>query len=72
MGERTEVNLRGIRAKLAFSFAKLYYFHIFSHMSFKGVIKQAGYYISPGHHVAGTKLQILVCFSSNFLAIIVR
>ena len=33
--------------------------------------KQAGCYISPGHHDADTKLQIPVCFSSNFLAIIV-
>ena len=31
--------------------------------------KQAGCYISPGHHVADTKLQILVRFSSNFVAI---
>ena len=33
--------------------------------------KQAGCHISPGHHVASTELQILVRFSSNFLAIIV-
>ena len=31
--------------------------------------KQACCYISPGHHVSDTELQILVCFSSNFLAI---
>ena len=31
--------------------------------------KQAGCYISPGHHVADTELQILVRFSSNFVAI---
>ena len=31
--------------------------------------KQAGCDISPGHHVADTELQILVRFSSNFVAI---
>ena len=31
--------------------------------------KRAGCYISPGHHIADTELQILVCFSSNFVAI---
>ena len=31
--------------------------------------KQAGRYISPGHQVADTEPQILVCFSSNFVAI---
>ena len=30
--------------------------------------KQAGGYISPGHHVADTELQILARFSSNFVA----
>ena len=58
----------GIRAKLEFSFAE-YYFHIFSHGTFKGRHKQAGCYISPGHHVADTELQILVRFSSNLVAI---
>jgi len=31
--------------------------------------KQAGSYIFPGHHVADTELQILVRFSSNFVAV---
>ena len=31
--------------------------------------KQAGRYISPGHHIVDIELQILVCFSSNFVAI---
>ena len=31
--------------------------------------KQAGCYTSSGHHVADTELQILVHFSSNFIAI---
>ena len=31
--------------------------------------KQAGVYISPGHHVAETELQILVRISSNFVAV---
>ena len=31
--------------------------------------KQAGCYISPGHHAADTELQILVRFSLNFVAI---
>ena len=40
-GQRTEVNLRGIRAKLEFSFANTT-FTFFSHVIFKGVInKQA-------------------------------
>ena len=30
--------------------------------------KQAGVFISPGHHVADTELQILARFSSNFVA----
>ena len=30
--------------------------------------KQAGYYISPGHHVAETEL-LLVSISSNFVAV---
>ena len=33
--------------------------------------KQAGRYISPGHHVADTKRQILVRFSSNLVAIFI-
>ena len=41
-----------------------YYFHIFSHVSFKGNIN-----ISPGHHVADTEFQILVRISSNFVAV---
>ena len=32
--------------------------------------KQACSYMSPGHHIANTKLQILARFSSNFVAII--
>ena len=32
--------------------------------------KQAGRYISPGHHIANTELQILVRSSLNFIAII--
>ena len=38
-------------------------------MSFKRCHKQAGWYISPGHHVAETELQILVRISSNFVAV---
>ena len=53
--------MRGIRAKLVFSFAKF---------KLRELHKQAGCYISPSHHVADTKLQILVPFSSNFLGII--
>ena len=30
--------------------------------------KQAGVFISPGHHVANTELQILARFSSNVVA----
>ena len=33
--------------------------------------KQAGCCISPSHHVANTELQILVYFSSNFVAIFI-
>ena len=46
-----------------------YYFHIFQSRDLQRCHKQAGCCISPGHHVADTELQILVCFSSNFLAI---
>ena len=42
MGQRTGVNLRGIRAKLEFSFVNTTFTLIFSHTCFKGVInKQA-------------------------------
>ena len=46
---------------------------LFSHFQSRELercYKQEGLYISPGHHIADTELQILVRFSSNFFAII--
>ena len=57
----------GIRAKLEFSFANTTF--TFQSRDLQRCHKQAGCYISPGHHVADTELQILVRFSSNFVAI---
>ena len=66
-GYRIRVNLRGIRAKMECSFANTKF--TFSVTRRQRCHKQGGRYISPGHPVADTELQILVCFSSNFVAI---
>jgi len=46
-----------------------YCFHTFSHMSFKAVIIKQASTSAQATHVAAAKLQILVCFSPSFTAI---
>ena len=70
MGWGPEVTLRGT-AKLVFSFASTTVLSHFQSRESQRCHKQAGCYISPGHHVADSELHILVHFSSEFLAIIV-
>ena len=55
--------------KLNWSFLLRILLHIFKSRDLQRCHKQAGCYISPGHHVADTELQILVRFCSNFVAI---
>ena len=55
--------------ELNWSFLLLILLSHFQSRELQSCYKQAGCYISPGHHVAATKLQSLVFFSSNFVAI---
>ena len=63
-----KVNLRGINAKLVF-LLRILSSH-FQSRELQRCHKQAGGCIFPGHLIADTELPILVCSSSNFLAII--
>ena len=59
--------MRNLRAKLEFLLRML--LSNFQSHGFQRCDKQTGGYISPGHHVAGTELQICARFSSSFVAI---
>ena len=66
-GYRTEPNLWGIRAKLELSFIANTTV-TFQSRDLQRYHKQAGFHISPSHHVAHAILQIHVCLSSEFFA----
>ena len=46
----------------------MYNTHPYFGLHFEKKKQQAGGYISPGHHIAETELQILARFSLNFVA----
>ena len=65
---RTETNLRGARAELELSFIANTAVS-FQSRDLQRCHKQAGFHISPSHHVAYAELQIHVRLPSEFLAL---